>query len=427
MKKNIAACLGYILPSWRQFCRTAVRYHASTKRFLQSTVFIATFSPCPTPRHQQLWPVQASVWLSQAILAVICPVAAGAGRGGRHRAGVCPTDEALVDGGFVERDPERMIWTPVAIVGLFLLRGLTSFINDYSTTWLAGHLVMRLREEMFSKLLRLPVSYYDDNASGRVLSRIAYDVNQVTEAGFNIITVTVKDGITILGLLALLFYTDWQLTLICLTMIPVVGISIRYVGRRLRAVAAKPGHHGADDPGAGRIHRLSARGQVYGGAPYELRRFMAAANQLRQNGVKQAATSSSNTGITQLIVSVALAVIIYFASLRASHNQFTAGDFMSFLTAMIMLFAPVKRITSINQSLQKALAAAESVFGFLDEASEHDPGTRELKQPRGKLDFNQVGFYPKAEREALSAIDLHIAPVKPWPWWAVRAAAKPRW
>ena len=85
----------------------------------------------------------------------------------------------LVDGGFVERDPERMIWTPVAIVGLFLLRGLTSFINDYSTTWLAGHLVMRLREEMFSKLLRLPVSYYDDNASGRVLSRIAYDVNQV--------------------------------------------------------------------------------------------------------------------------------------------------------------------------------------------------------------------------------------------------------
>ena len=103
----------------------------------------------------------------------------------------------LVDGGFVERDGASMIWTPLAIVGLFLLRGVTSFINDYSTTWLAGHLVMRLREEMFEKLLRLPVSYYDDNASGRVLSRIAYDVNQVTEAGFNIITVTVKDGITI--------------------------------------------------------------------------------------------------------------------------------------------------------------------------------------------------------------------------------------
>lgn len=318
----------------------------------------------------------------------------------------------LVDGGFVERDPERMIWTPVAIVGLFLLRGLTSFINDYSTTWLAGHLVMRLREEMFSKLLRLPVSYYDDNASGRVLSRIAYDVNQVTEAGFNIITVTVKDGITILGLLALLFYTDWQLTLICLTMIPVVGISIRYVGRRLRALSRQ------NQATMGQMTQVLGESidcqrvvKVYGGAPYELRRFMAAANQLRQNGVKQAATSSSNTGITQLIVSVALAVIIYFASLRASHNQFTAGDFMSFLTAMIMLFAPVKRITSINQSLQKGLAAAESVFGFLDEASEHDPGTRELKQPRGKLDFNQVGFcYPKSEREALSAIDLHIAP-----------------
>ena len=310
----------------------------------------------------------------------------------------------LVDGGFVERDGASMIWTPLAIVGLFLLRGVTSFINDYSTTWLAGHLVMRLREEMFEKLLRLPVSYYDDNASGRVLSRIAYDVNQVTEAGFNIITVTVKDGITILGLLTLLFYTDWQLTLICLTMIPVVGVSIRFVGRRLRALSRQ------NQATMGQMTQVLGESidcqrvvKVYGGEKYEAQRFMRSANQLRLNGVKQAATTSSNTGITQLIVSVALAVIIYFASVRASHNQFTAGDFMSFLTAMIMLFAPVKRITSINQSLQKGLAAAESVFGFLDEAAEHDPGQRELGRAQGKIEFRQLQFrYPNAERDALT-------------------------
>ncbi len=318
----------------------------------------------------------------------------------------------LVDGGFVERDGASMIWTPLAIVGLFLLRGVTSFINDYSTTWLAGHLVMRLREEMFEKLLRLPVSYYDDNASGRVLSRIAYDVNQVTEAGFNIITVTVKDGITILGLLTLLFYTDWQLTLICLTMIPVVGVSIRFVGRRLRALSRQ------NQATMGQMTQVLGESidcqrvvKVYGGEKYEAQRFMRSANQLRLNGVKQAATTSSNTGITQLIVSVALAVIIYFASVRASHNQFTAGDFMSFLTAMIMLFAPVKRITSINQSLQKGLAAAESVFGFLDEAAEHDPGQRELGRAQGKIEFRQLQFrYPNAERDALAELNLQIRP-----------------
>ena len=316
----------------------------------------------------------------------------------------------LVDEGFVAKNADAMNWIPFAIIGLFVLRGVTSFINEYSTSFLSGTLVKNIRVELFDKLLHLPMGYFADNQSGRTVSRITNDVNQISNAGFNIITVTVKDGITILGLLALLFYTDWQLTLICLTMIPVVGISIRYVGRRLRALSRQ------NQATMGQMTQVLGESidcqrvvKVYGGAPYELRRFMAAANQLRQNGVKQAATSSSNTGITQLIVSVALAVIIYFASLRASHNQFTAGDFMSFLTAMIMLFAPVKRITSINQSLQKGLAAAESVFGFLDEASEHDPGTRELKQPRGKLDFNQVGFcYPKAEREAKPAFRLAV-------------------
>ncbi len=317
----------------------------------------------------------------------------------------------LVDGGFVARDGWSMIWTPMAIVGLFLLRGITSFINDYTTTALAGQVVMTLRQEMFDKLLRLPIGYYNDNASGRVLSRITNDVNQVTDAGFNIITVVVKDGVTIIGLLALLFYTDWQLTLICLTMIPVVGTSIRFVGRRLRTLSRQnQATLGQLTQVVGETIDCQRVVKVYGGEAYEAARFFEAANQLRQNAVKQAATTSSNTGVTQLIISVALAFIIYFASLRASHNQFTAGDFMSFLTAMIMLFAPVKRLTSVNQSLQKGLAAAESVFGFLDEAAETDHGSHALPHATGKIDFIGVDFrYPHAERDALSALNLSIA------------------
>jgi subfamily B ATP-binding cassette protein MsbA len=265
---------------------------------------------------------------------------------------------------------------------------------------------------MFGKLMKLPVRYFDDNQSGRVLSRIAFDVNQVTEAGFNVITVVVKDGITLLGLLGMLFYTDWQLTLICLAVLPMVTVCVRIVSKRLRGLSRQNQHNMAQlTQVLGETIDCQRVVKVYGGADYELGRFGHAASALRHNNVKQSAMSSLSTGLTQLIISIALAAILYFATLRAQNNQFTAGDFMSFLTAMLMLFAPVKRITSISQSLQRGLAASESIFGFLDEASEQDNGDRVLAAPRGELVFKDVGFrYPSAERDALTNLNLAIRP-----------------
>lgn len=317
----------------------------------------------------------------------------------------------LIDGGFVERDPQAMLWTPLAIVGLFLLRGVASYINDTTTTYLAGHLVMRLRAEMFSKLMSLPVSFYDDNASGRVISRVTNDVNQVTDAGFNVITVVVKDGVTIFGLLILLLWTDWQLTLICLVMIPVVAVSLRLVSKRLRQLTRQNQRQiGEMTQVLGEVVDCQRVVKVYGGQAHETQRFMRAAEGLRQNQIKQTSIGSMNTGITQLVVSIALAVIIYFASVRAQSGNFTAGDFMSFLAAMIMLFAPIKRITGVNQSLQRGLAAAESVFHFLDIEPEPDTGQTQLERARGEIQFAEVSFaYPNSERSALQQIDLTIA------------------
>ena len=316
----------------------------------------------------------------------------------------------LIDGGFVNRDESAMLWTPLAIVGLFLLRGVASFINDYTTTWLTSHLVVRLRSEMFDKLMCLPVPFFDDNASGRIISRFTNDANQVTEAGFNVITVVVKDGVTILGLLVLLFYTDWQLTLICLVMVPVVAVSLRFVSKRLRSLTRKNQQHiGEMTQVLGEAVDCQRVIKVYGGQARESQRFLSAANALRHNQVKQTSTTSLNTGVTQLIVSFALATIIYFASARAHGGNFTAGDFMSFLTAMIMLFAPLKRITGVNQSLQRGLAAAESVFGFIDIPNEVDSGQKTLPHIQGELQFKQLSFaYPHSEREALSEINLTI-------------------
>ncbi|BAK78451.1 lipid A ABC exporter, fused ATPase and inner membrane subunits MsbA [Pseudogulbenkiania sp. NH8B] len=318
----------------------------------------------------------------------------------------------LIDGGFVQKDHTAMVWTPLAIVGLFILRGVTSYINEYSTSYLSGHLVQRLREEMFGKLMQLPVRYFDDHPSGRLLSRIAFDVSQVTEAGFNIITVVVKDGITVLGLLGLLLYTDWQLTLICLAVLPLVTLIVRIVGKRLRGLSRQNQHNMAQlTQVLGETIDCQRVVKIYGGQTYEAERFQHAAESIRHNAVKQSSMSSLNTGVTQLVISMALALILYFATVRAQHGAFTAGDFMSFLTAMLMLFAPVKRITSISQSLQRGLAAAESVFGFLDETPEADHGRKRLAETRGALSFRHVNFrYPHAERDAIVDLSLDVKP-----------------
>ena len=316
----------------------------------------------------------------------------------------------LIDGGFVSKDPDTIRWVPLAIIGVFMLRGLTSFINEYTASWLTGRLVQTLREEMFAKLLRLPVSFYDESQSGRLISRIANDVNQVTEAGFNVITVAVKDGVTTLGLLALLLYTDWQLTLICFVVMPAVTACMHFVGKRLRGLARE------NQLRMAQMTQVVSESidcqkvvKIYGGESYEISRFHEAADALRRNQVKQSAASSANTGVTQLMIACALAAILYFAALRAQHGDFSAGDFMSFLTAMMLLFAPIKRITGISQALQRGLAAAETIFQFLDEPEEKNTGAAMLHKTRGELEIVNLSFsYPGVEKRALQQINLAI-------------------
>lgn len=315
----------------------------------------------------------------------------------------------LINGGFIAHDPFFMVAIPFAIVGLFVARGVFTFINDYSSSWLAGHLVATMREQLFHRLLRLPVGYYDDHGSGRLMSRISNDVSQVTEAGFNVITVLVRDGVTILGLLGLLFYHDWQLTLVCVMVLPLLAISLRLVGKRLRKLAH------VNQAQMGELTQVLDESiacqkvvKIYGGQAYEEKRLAKAAHAIRHNQVKQTAVSSLSGSIAQLVVALALAVIIYFASLRAIYG-FTAGDFVSFLVAMCMLFAPIKRMLGVHQSLQRGLAAAESVFGFLDEKPESDEGTKVLQQVRGELCFEQMNFrYLYSEKFVLSDINFTV-------------------
>lgn len=316
----------------------------------------------------------------------------------------------LINEGFVDKNMQKMTWMPLAIVGLFLVRGIFNFINEYCTTYLSSHLVQRMRGEMFVKLMRLPSNYFSSNGSGRIMSRVLNDAGQITDAGFNVITVLAKDGVSVIGLLGLLFYLDWKLTLITFAILPVVAFSVRLVSRRLRNLSL---HNQRFLGQMMQVLNESIDGarviKVYGGQKYETNRFNHVSDNVRRNNVKQSAASSIGTGFTQLMASVALAIIVYTAASQARSSDFSAGDFMAFLSSMIMMFDPIKRMTGIMQSLQRGLAAAESVFSFLDEAEETDGGVQTLNNRPGDIEFRQVVHrYPEAERNSLNGVNLIV-------------------
>ncbi|WP_107687720.1 lipid A export permease/ATP-binding protein MsbA [Neisseria wadsworthii] len=316
----------------------------------------------------------------------------------------------LINEGFVAKNMEKMTWLPLAIVGLFILRGVFNFINEYTTSYLSSHLVQQIRQQMFAKMMRLPVGYFNENPSGRVMSRILNDASQISDAGFNVITVIAKDGISVVGLLGLLLYLDWRLTLITFVALPVVGLCVRLVSKRLRHLSSQNQQH------MGMMTQVLSESvdgtrviKVYGGQKHESARFDHAATSVRRNNVKQTAASSLNSAVTQLMIASALALILYFAARQARTEGFSAGDFMSFLSAMMMMFDPIKRITGVVQSLQRGLAAAESIFSFLDETEETDGGTATLPVAIGDIEFNHIMHrYPGSERNSLNGITLSV-------------------
>lgn len=316
----------------------------------------------------------------------------------------------LIDQGFVEQNMQTIHWLPLEIVGIFLVRGIFNFINEYSTSYITGHLVQTIRQELFAKLLRLPNNYYDHHNSGRVISRILNDSAQITSAGFNVITVLLKDGLTVTGLMLYLLYLNWKLTLISLIVIPVLMLCVRAVSKRLRNLSSKSQQLNG---GLLQIVSESIAGsrviKIYGGTAHETNRFNELAEQSQRNGVKQTAAASASGGLTLLFVSSALALILFLATNQAKNNDFSAGDFMAFLTAMIMILDPVKRMTGVMNSIQQGLAAAQSVFEFLDEPEEHDTGSQILSPNTGDIVFcNITHKYTHAERNSLNNFSLTV-------------------
>jgi len=316
----------------------------------------------------------------------------------------------MLDGTFVHKDQAMMRMVPVIIILIFLVRGIAGFISTYAVNWVGNKLVMDLRDLMFSKMLTLPTRYYDDHSTGALISKLLFDVTQVTTAATTVVTVAVRESIVIIGLLGWLFYLNWKLTLLTLLMAPIITLIIRALGKRMRTNSRDT------QQAMGNITQVIEESvsahkvvKLFGGQQYESNRFNEHNNWVRRYTMKQAAAGAANVPIVQMVAAVALAVVVYLATQQSNADEVTVGGFVSFIIAMLMLTAPLKRLTGVSEFLQRGLAAAESVFSLLDTASETDSGTRSIGRVHGELHFDNVQFaYAADTRPALKNITLHI-------------------
>ena len=318
----------------------------------------------------------------------------------------------MLNEGFGGRDRASMTWIPLALIGIFLLRGSITFSTSYTLAWVSNRILMDMRDAMFARMIRLPTSFYNNQSSGILISRIAFDVNNVTSAATTVLTVLVRDSLTVVALFAWLLYENWRLTLVALAIIPLSALVIRLFSKRLRNMS-----RGAQRAMGDITHVLGESidahkvVKVYGGEKYENERFHQANAQLRGYNMRQTIAAAASVPITQLFAAIALAVVVAIALLQSSNDQTTVGGFVSFITAMLMLLAPLKHLADVNAPLQRGLAAAESVFTLLDEGEENDSGTTSIARAAGALSFDAVCFtYPNAERPALINVTLEIAP-----------------
>lgn len=318
----------------------------------------------------------------------------------------------LLNGAFVEKDPQTMKWVPILLILLFAVKGIAAYVYGAALYWVSNQVVMDLRQQMFARMLSFPSKYYDDYSVGSLMSKFTYDVIQIKEAATNAITTLVRDSLGVIGLLGWMFYIDWKMSLIALLCAPFITVTIIVIRKRLRKMSRKSQESMAD---INHVLEESINGhklvKLYAGQEQEIKRFSVVTNDNRRYSMKFAMASVASSPLIQFITAIALATIIYIAIGKSSVGEMDVGEFMSFFTAMAMLLTPLKRLARVNEHLQKGLAASESVFQILDHPIETDTGTEKLDKARGEIEFRNVSFqYEGGDKNALNNISLTIKP-----------------
>ncbi|MCU7843669.1 MAG: lipid A export permease/ATP-binding protein MsbA [Candidatus Thiodiazotropha sp. (ex Monitilora ramsayi)] len=318
----------------------------------------------------------------------------------------------LLDGSFVEKDIQSIRLMPLALIGIFIVRGIAYYSSTVAIQWVANKVVMDLRNEMFQRLMTFPSHYYDNNPTGTVLSKVTFNVQQVASASTEVLIVLVRDSISILGLLGWMLYIDWVLTLSILIIGPLIGLLVNSISKRLRHLSE------SIQNSMGEMTHVLEEGiqgnkvvKLFGGQSYEIKRFGHVTNWVRRFHMKRVAAAALASPAGQLIMVLGLAGVVYYASMQSLEDKFSVGAFVSFIGALAMMMSPIKKLIRINEQLQPGLAAAQSVFELVDEKPEEDLGKARLERALGRIEFDQAEFrYPGTARAAVDTFSLTIEP-----------------
>ncbi|MDR3480259.1 MAG: lipid A export permease/ATP-binding protein MsbA [Burkholderiaceae bacterium] len=318
----------------------------------------------------------------------------------------------LLDRGFA-KPPTIPFWAvPVCVIGLFVVRGVSTFATTYLMTWVSTRLLNEMRRKMFDRLLDVPLGFYASTSVGQVINSMMFEVQQVIDMIKNVIVNSIRSSLTAIGLIGYLFYLNWQLTLVTVVLIPTITAIIRVTGKRLSVLTQRYLAINAEMTQVleetTRAHQVI---KLFGGQDYERTRFEQRADKLRSYSMKMSATFAATVPITQTLTSVAVSVVIVIALVQAMHGHQTTGEFVAFITNMLMILTPLKQLAEINGPLQRGLSASDAVFNMIDAPSERTDGKVLAQRATGRIDFVDVGFtYPGAEKPALSHIDLTVMP-----------------
>ncbi|EPH6197045.1 lipid A ABC transporter ATP-binding protein/permease MsbA [Vibrio parahaemolyticus] len=316
----------------------------------------------------------------------------------------------LLDEGFGNADSDFLRILPLIIFVMMFIRGTSGFVSTYCLSWVSGNVVMLVRRMVFNHFMHMPVSYFDKEKTGNLLSRITYDSEQVSAATSQALVSIVREGASIIGLLVLMFYNSWQLSLVLFAVAPVVAWGIGVVSKRFRKISKNMqtmmGNVTASAEQMLKGHKVVLS---YGGQDIERQRFDKVSNQMRQQSMKLVTAQAAANPIIQMIASFAIVAVLYLASIDSIKEQLTPGTFTVVFSAMFGLMRPLKALTNVTSQFQRGMAASQTLFALIDLEPEKNEGKYTVERAKGEVSVKDVSFtYEGSEKPALDHVSFDI-------------------
>ena len=354
--------------------------------------------------YRRLWRYVVPYW-PMVVAAVVAMTAAAA-----VEATLIILLKPLTDQTLVEHNLETARWMPWAFIGIFILRGVAGYTSEYCLGWIGRSVISALRRDVFQKFLTLPTRFFETRSTGPLLSRMTYNAEMVAEAGANVVTVMVRDFLTVIACTGVMLWNSIRLTAFVAIVVPLIAISVRILSRAFRR------YSGRIQDSIGDVTRVSEEVltgnrvvKVFGGHDYEKKRIFEADESNRKQNMKMISARSLGVAVTQVLFAFGIAGVIYVAGKEAAMGQLSPGTFISFIGAMILMLQPLRRLTNLNASLQRGITAADSLFEIIDEHDEVDTGTFRKDRVDGTVEFKNVKFsYGGKNAPVLTDLSLRV-------------------